>query len=181
VHNGKTNRLTSVLILRLVSAASIVTGKVPDDDFEKKATESAGAMALNVLIGSIFFEINHSGRIIVPWTILASIIIIKYCPILPIFIPLLNSIILTVINPNNPIGRILTRNFVIVKNILCIPLKKEITEFLAFSSRMNRMANPKMTLINKTLNTLCSENDEKMLSGIISKKYLIYPCASFTT
>ena len=87
VQRGKTKRLTFCCTSRFCSAACIVTGNAPDDDFENSATDKAGAIPLNALSGFIPFSKSQVGKTINPCTRLAHVITRKYFPIPCKFIP----------------------------------------------------------------------------------------------
>ena len=64
VQIGSTKRATFGLTLRLFSAQLIVIGKVPADDFEKKAINRALNMCLAVVIGFKPLASKNSGNTI---------------------------------------------------------------------------------------------------------------------
>ncbi|MCH9610991.1 MAG: hypothetical protein S4CHLAM81_03030 [Chlamydiales bacterium] len=53
------------------SMVCMVMGRAAPDDFEKKATDRAGPIALNVLIGEMPFAFKRRGKTMIPWMRLA--------------------------------------------------------------------------------------------------------------
>ena len=72
VQIGSTKRETGRATPTLFSAQDIVTGSVPAEDFEKKATASAGAMPLATRIGLTPRASMRSGSTTSIWTKLAA-------------------------------------------------------------------------------------------------------------
>src|SRR3990167_6967536 len=80
VHNGKTKRLMLGSTPNFFSAVSMVTGKVPTEDLEKKANDSAGNIFFMVENGLIPCAFNHNGNTTKPCNTLASTTTSKYSP-----------------------------------------------------------------------------------------------------
>jgi hypothetical protein len=66
VHKGRTNRLTVGETLRFFSIVFMVTGKVPDDDLEKNATDNAGIIPVMDFQGFILWAYKNRGRMTNP-------------------------------------------------------------------------------------------------------------------
>ena len=71
VHIGSTKRETLSLTPRLTSEQRMVTGNVPADDFEKKATVKAGNMPLKTRIGLMPRSKRSAGSTMSIWMKLA--------------------------------------------------------------------------------------------------------------
>ena len=80
VQSGSKSLLIFGFIPRFFSVLAIVIGKVPDEDFEKKATANAGDTAFKVDKGLMPFAPSHRGRIIKPCIKLARRTTSKYSP-----------------------------------------------------------------------------------------------------
>ncbi|GHU16624.1 hypothetical protein FACS189472_02100 [Alphaproteobacteria bacterium] len=178
VQRGSTNLLIRRDTPRLFSAVSIVTGSVPTDDLEKKATDNAGNMHFKETNGRILLRYKKIGKMNNPCTTLARTTTLKYPPSPFIFTPLFSCIMAVDIKPKSAIGSILIIQLTTIRNISWIFLKKLFVDVRELESGIYLIAMPTTTPISRAPMTLCSKNGENILDGIIFMTYSEYLLAA---
>ena len=87
VQIGRTNLETRLSTLRLSSAEAMVTGSVPADDLENKATANAGSIPFAILNGFKPRNKRITGRTMNICSRFAEITTLKYSAIPPKMVP----------------------------------------------------------------------------------------------